>query len=295
MLKSTPGLVALMSLASLGAAAFAAEPAPSPEPAAASTIAIAPLPVDDGYRGARGLITAQGMSGMFLNPTSGTLAQGQLTVQYCAMLYQNDGPNNTSHGLMVSYGVCDAFEIGAYGNYLDLNSRGDQLWVFGPIARVRLVKESQFIPEFSVGGLYLDGGDNDDLIARSEIFAAASKRFVLDEEGTFRAVRGHLGVRQIWREELPNITPANANAIPGYSPDKTATVGYTGVELELPYSLSAVAEVQTMDNFADHVPWAAGVQWKPSGVLGLSLAATQTQGEDHVGFYVGIGGVIRLR
>ena len=58
------------------------------------------------YRGGRGLITLQGMAGMFLNPTSGTLNQGQFTAQYC-VFFDQYSTNTIGQGLMLDYGVTD--------------------------------------------------------------------------------------------------------------------------------------------------------------------------------------------
>src|SRR4051812_29844362 len=53
----------------------------------------------------RGLITQQGMSGMFINPTSGTLAQGQLTLQYCVLFEDYTTTNLMAHNVMLDSGI----------------------------------------------------------------------------------------------------------------------------------------------------------------------------------------------
>ena len=49
-------------------------------------------------KGYRGNVTAQGMTGMFINPTAGTLDQGQFTLQYCVLL--SDKPDFAAHGIL---------------------------------------------------------------------------------------------------------------------------------------------------------------------------------------------------
>lgn len=259
------------------------------EEAEAQPDAVDFVPMDDGYQGGRGLITLQGMSGMFLNPTSGTLGQGQLTVQYCVGLYNNAGPNDTVHGLMAAYGVFDWLEVGGVWQYYDVNSRSSTFELAAPFVRVRVLKDEDWLPETSFGFMYLDGDSGDDVLQRMEFFVAMSKRFVIDEQGFVRAVRPHLGARHIERNEYPRGIVPTINTIPGYDPNGNAFVGFGGLEFELPYDISFVAEVSTKDDFADHIPWAAGFQWKPNEVLGLSLGLAEGPGEDNVTIYIGIG------
>src|SRR5687768_12635254 len=46
-------------------------------------------PVEPAYEAGRGLLTLQGPSGMFINPTSATLPQGKFTLQYCNFYPEN--------------------------------------------------------------------------------------------------------------------------------------------------------------------------------------------------------------
>jgi hypothetical protein len=233
---------------------------------------------DDSYKGGRGLITAQGMTGMFLNPTSGTLPQGHLTIQYCVLLFQNDGPNNTGHGLLGSYGVTDWLEIGGFGTYADANAIGEQFWLGAPFVRIRLLKDEEWWPEVSIGGIHLWGDSDSNVLSRTEFVVMASKRYPVDEEGFIRALRPHIGMRQIWYTQ-------------GDPPEANATLAFGGIEVELPYSLSFVAEISNKDDFSPHLPWAVGMQWKPNDVLGLSLAITEpgSVGGGRVSPYIGIG------
>lgn len=251
---------------------------------------------EDLYVGGRGLITTQGMSGMFLNPTSGTLPQGALTVQWCTLLQDSvlaadgsDIPTNAwGNGVMVAYGITDWLEAGAFILNVVLDdspfkgfSDTETLTVYGPFARVRLLKDEadSWIPEVSVGGIYLDGDSTSDLFARAELFAAASKYFEIDEEGLVKGARVHGGVRVIWKPE--RIDPAS---------DANGVVPYIGAELGLPYNLWGVAEVALQDDIqGPRTPYAMGVQWRPNEVVGISVAGVQPGDAGRISLYIGVG------
>lgn len=251
------------------------------------------------YKGGRGTITLQGMSGMFLNPTSGTLDQGQLTIQYCLYINRYRHDDVVGHGLMTAYGVTDWLEVGWFGTLVELGQT-NRSWtdnpvaVTGPFARVRLLKEEgQWQPELSIGGMWLDGngpsgdGPGGDLVARSEFFVAASKHWDIDPDGYLKAVRGHLGVRYVSRQEAPDLPK-------GVRLGTDLTTAYGGIELYLPYSISFVAEVASPDLFsgdqAEAWPYAVGFQWKPNNVLALSIAHMNPEDLGlRDGFWFGIG------
>ena len=69
--------------------------------------------------------------------------------------------------------------------------------------------------------------------------------------------------------------------------------GDHGVELELPYNLYLIGELSSnnlLQKGGVHTPWSAGVQWKPNGVLGLSVAyMTPELLGLRQGFWFGIG------
>ena len=70
-------------------------------------------------------------------------------------------------------------------------------------------------------------------------------------------------------------------------------LAYGGIELELPYSLYLIGEISSNNLLKQgglHLPYAAGIQWKPSGVLGISLAFSNPEllGLEN-GFWFGIG------
>src|SRR5436190_9287142 len=105
--------------AGTGAAAAVVAAEPATQPGDDIHVARSAGPV---YRGGRGLITLDGMTGMFLNPTSGTLNQGQLTIQYC-VFFNDYSTDVIGHGLLVDYGITDWFNIGVFGTAADLPGR----------------------------------------------------------------------------------------------------------------------------------------------------------------------------
>jgi len=229
-----------------------------------------------GYRGNRGNVTAQGMSGMFLNPTSGTLDQGQFTLQYCVLF--SDKPDFTGHGILASYGLTDYLEVGVFALLADIRGAVDRLaTVVGPEARFRLLKDEDWMPEVSIGGIYLDGNSFSDRNARSEVVGMISKRVPLWEEGFLRSSTLHGGLRQIFRSENP----------PGT--DRSEAVGYFGGEVEFPFDVHFVGEISTVDQgIGNRVPWAVGGQWRPNNVFGISLAAVRNGNMSKVGIFIGI-------
>jgi len=229
---------------------------------------------EQGYKGGRGLITLQGQSGMFLNPTSGTLNRGQLTTQYC-VFFQEYGTQLVGHALLVDYGLTDFIDFGGFGTLVDapgLTPRG----VVGGHGRIRILKDESWWPELSIGGIWLDGGASSDFLSRMQGWAAMSKHIDIDPDGILRSVRGHFGYMYTANNELP-------------VPD--TQILYAGVELELPYSLYLVGEGSSNDLNTSPMrgmAYAAGLQWKPNSVLGISIAHMRPLGLKD-GFYFGIG------
>lgn len=240
----------------------------------------------DDYVGAQGLISLQGTRGTFLNPTSGTLGQGQFTLQYCVLLADQKAPNSdlTGHGILVSYGIFDWLEIGGFYNFAAIRARDDIIEVFGPTLRARVLRETEHLPEISIGGVYFDGDADSDGLSRQEAYAVASKQFIIDEDWWLQSFRLHGGVRQVWKHDAPAAVA------------DVGTVGHGGVELMMPYGFSLIAEGNTQDDvFGPRTPWAYGVQFKPvGGILGLSLGRVQNGGLNRPAIYIGIGGAIQL-
>src|SRR5215204_4899285 len=63
-----------------------------------------PVAPEAPYEAGRGLLTLEGPTGMFINPTSATLPQGAYTAQYCT-LFPNTDDEIVGHGWMASYGI----------------------------------------------------------------------------------------------------------------------------------------------------------------------------------------------
>jgi len=227
-------------------------------------------PTPAAYEAGRGLITLEGPSGMFINPTSATLGAGSATLQYC-MFLPNQNTDVIGNGILAAYGVTDAFEVGAIGKYIDLPG-GSDLAGAGPFARLRLTKNEGVIPQVSVGG-YAQFGD--DPLTNYGVFSAAYWRIPLSDDGIFRSLGVHTGVRENWYDLGPG----------------EAFHAYGGLELQLPLRLYAIGEVSTQDDDRDtaDVPYAFGLQWRLYGV-NVSLAGIQTGSlPDGPALYWGIG------
>ncbi len=299
--RSRPGVLLLVLLAAVsrahaieplaGAISFAPVATPASDAGAAqetsifrsfldSDVALAALAdgmpesgTDGGeYVGGRGLITTEGPSGMFLNPTSGTLDEGGFAAQYClAFLHFPGGRLNVAHGAMVSYGVTDWLEVGGVVLVLDLDDVNHNIGVGGPFFRVRLMKDESWWPELSVGAV---GRYGYRAIESQSIFVAASKGFPIDIDGFFRSFRLHGGFRQQWQDS--SFGEANGS------------IGYIGGEIELPCHLFIVAEVSNKDDIYTRTPYSIGMQLR-SPKLSCSLAGIQTGALEQISLYAGIG------
>lgn len=228
------------------------------------------------YVGGRGLITAEGPTGMFLNPTSGTAAKGQLTAQVCALIFEAGGDTRVGYGFLATYGFTDWFEAGVFGLLVDdiePTPTDDFRIGAGQVNfRLRLMRDEGAMPEISVGGMAQEGND---LLARNTIFIAASKGFSFGQDNFIRGVRFHLGFRQFWQDS--DVNEANGS------------IGYVGGELELPLDLYLVGEVSNKDDVFTRRPYSVGVQWRDPRGYGFSLALTQPGNADHAAVYAGIG------
>jgi hypothetical protein len=215
------------------------------------------------YEAGRGLLTLQGPTGMFINPTSATLPAHAFTAQYCFFLPENSG-DVWGHGAIISYGVTDWLELGGIGSLI---ATGDDPIGAGPMVRVRLLKNDGWIPQFSVGGYTVFG---DDPVERYSMYAAAYNRIPLDENGLVKSIGVHSGVRQTW-----------------FSDDDQFYV-YGGLELQLPWRLYLVGEVSTTNTGSDTVPYSYGLQWRAKGI-NISAAEIQNGSGGSPGFFFGIG------
>jgi hypothetical protein len=226
------------------------------------------------YEGGRGLLTLEGPTGMFINPTSATLPQDYGTLQYC-IIFPNNENDVIGHGLLGSYGVTDDLELGAHGNYIDLRDASDEFVSGGPFARYRITRdEPGGIPQIGVGAYSRIIGDDE--LEKVGVFAAAYKRFPIREDGFLRSVGIHLGAKNLWVDDE-------------FNPDDTTASGYGGIEFQFPLRLYAIGEVQTRDDdFQEDTPYAFGLQWRAAGIA-MSAAGIQDGTFDEPSFFYGIG------
>ena len=226
------------------------------------------------YEAGRGLITLEGPSGMFINPTSATLPQGAYTAQYC-LLFPNQDTDAVGHGLMMSYGIKDWLEVGLTGNLLDVNAGADREFAAGgPLVRVRLLKDESWWPQFSVGA-YAKWGSHP--LNQVTAFAAAYKRIPISESGPVRSLGFHAGARESWfdNDQIQS----------------DSFTGYFGAEIQLPYRVYLVGEISTPGftrggKRPKSNPYAWGAQWRLRGV-NLSVAAMDQDGTGRVGIWSG--------
>lgn len=226
------------------------------------------------YIGGRGLITEEGPTGMFLNPTSGTMAKGHVTAQYCAIVYQDTAQSSVAgHQSLLALGITDWLEIG--GNVLLVDTNFSQTTLNGgPFVRVRLFKDEQWWPEVSGGGFLREGNV---LFQRRTAFLAISKLLGLYNR-FLPAIRFHGGFRQVWEQR---------QFAGGKS--ESGQIVYGGAELQLPKHLWLVGEISNKDVISPRVPYAAGIQFRHPEGFGFTAAAVQNGFADHLGFYIGIG------
>ncbi len=234
-------------------------------PASAGKTPLAAPTVEKPYEAGRGLLTAQGPTGMFINPTSATLPAGAFTAQYCFFLPENDS-SPWAHGYMAAYGITDWAELGLIGLYVD--KPGEDPFATGPFARIRLLKDEGWMPQFSIGGYTRFG---DEAAEARGVFGAFYKRLPIDEEGFVKSIGFHTGVRQNWDQ----------------GPDPFHVYG--GIEIQLPYRFYLVGEVSSRyDDTEAEVPYSFGVQWRAGGI-NVSVAGIQNGNLDKPGFFFGIG------
>lgn len=249
------------------------------------------------YSGGRGLITNTGPTGMFLNPTSGTMPQGSLTAQVFATVIK-PLPNKDQfawYNALVSYGLKDWLEIGALAQLVDRSNNvltpsgavvkdNQSVMAGGAFFRLRVLKDEKFWPELSFGGITLQGNE---ILRRNTLFMAASKRFLLSEDGVLRAIRIHLGGRQFWQREGSALSFTTWSFLAQRGSEDH--VGYAGGELEFRRNIYLVGEVQTMETGGRYIPWSAGIQVRHPSGLGLSVAVLQPGFQSSLTGYIGIG------
>ena len=147
------------------------------------------------YEAGRGLITLEGPSGMFINPTSATLPKGKFTAQYCDFIPEED-TDVVGHGLMLAYGVTDWLEVGAVGNFVDQNEPIErQFAAGGPMIRIRLLRDKSWWPQVSVGAYAKLGNEK---LNQGSVYIAAYKRIPIMEDGFLKSLGFHAGYRHSW-------------------------------------------------------------------------------------------------
>lgn len=225
-------------------------------------------------RESRGLVTLEGPSGMFLNPTSATLPQGTFAFGFCSVLTNQD-TDILGHHMFFSYGVRDWLELGVVADLFNFDiisgevPQGDY-GTGGPMARIRLVRDRALWPEISVGAYSKWGTDSFD---SSNVYLAVSKTVPVDEKGFLKTVTFHGGFRESWLE----------------APDRNTDRFYGGMEVQLPCNLYLVGEVTQFARKKDEfTPWAAGIQWR-GRAFGLSAAIAQSGDDQPPSIYLGIG------
>jgi hypothetical protein len=225
----------------------------------------------DGYTGGLGLITAEGPSGMFLNPTSGVHPKGAIVPNFCVSVANPEGTDDhaVAEGFNVVYGVLDNWEVGFQGLLVQPNTE-DDLDAFGAQTRYRIVKDHDWIPEWSVGAYFLQG---DDPLTKQDVFTALSKAFILHDGCYFNLVRFHLGGRFEWHEVLDD-----------------RPVGYVGAEVRVMPMVYLVSEVSTKDDdVEENTPYSFGIQVRSHKGFGFSLAGVQDGNTDGLGIFIGVG------
>ncbi len=226
-------------------------------------------------RESRGMVTLEGPSGMFLNPTSATLPQGQFSLGYCFVL-TNQETDILGHHMFLSYGVRDWLELGFVADMVNFRTTGGELpkgsyGAAGPMARIRLVRDRSWWPEVSLGAYSKWGTDNFD---SDNVYLAVSKTLPVDEKGFVRTVTFQGGFRESWLQ----------------APDRNTNRFYGGVEIQLPGNFYVIGEVTQFASKKDEfMPWAAGIQWRGRR-FGVTAAIVQSGDDDPPSIYLGIGG-----
>jgi hypothetical protein len=242
----------------------------------APSVEIVPqAPTVEIVRESRGLVTSEGPSGMFMNPTTATLPQGAFAFAYCSVLTNHD-TNILGNHMFLSYGVRDWLELGVVATMINVTIPGQELpegdyATAGPMVRVRLRRDVNAWPEVSVGAYAKMGTD---ALDSKNVFIGASKTLPIDEKGFLKTVTFQGGFRETWLE----------------APDRNTNRFYGGVEVQLPCNLYLVGEVtQFARRKDDFTPWAAGIQWRGKRV-GLTAAIVQSGDDNPPSIYLGIGG-----
>lgn len=227
---------------------------------------------DFNAHGGLGLITLEGPTGMFLNPTSGIVSKGAFAVESCMSFRENAGDHAQANAVLGVYGLTEWLEVGATGlivHGLDPAVVGSEEIGSGQVnTRARLVKDRDGMPEVSVGAIAAWG---DDPLTHQSLYLAASKGFAFGDGHVFTGIRLHGGVRNTWQELGDDVTTA-----------------YAGIEIGLTRDLYLISEINTKDDSNINTPYSVGVQYRGNG-FGFSAAYLQPGDTTDPSAYVGIG------
>lgn len=257
--------------AATAALAFIAAAAALSEAIAGEVAYQPPITAEDIYNGGRGLITLTGPTGLFINPTSGTIGEGGATAQYCFFLPAGSTFDPSGHGWIGSYGITDEFEIG----FISLYVNGPDVFSGGPQLRYRFLKDEgpdSWIPELSLVG-YGRWGDS---VGVWGLGPAAFKRFPIgDGSGFLKSFGVHGGLRYERNDDTSSTDLFN---------------GYGGAELELPANFYLVGEVSSEESGRGEtkVPYGLGIQWR-NGLFNVTTAGVQDGTLEGMKFYFGVG------
>ncbi|HZE13663.1 MAG TPA: hypothetical protein VE086_07895, partial [Chthoniobacterales bacterium] len=191
------GIVSVISIAnSLGASQTISDSKDSP------SVEIVPQsPTVEIVRESRGLVTSEGPSGMFINPTTATLPQGALAFAYCSVLTDSN-TDVLGNNMFVSYGVRDWLEVGVVATMTNVTVPNQELpegdyASAGPMVRIRLRRDVNAWPEVSLGAYTKFGTDHFD---SKNIFLGVSKTLPIDEKGFLKTITFQGGFRESWIE-----------------------------------------------------------------------------------------------
>ncbi|MEW6708616.1 MAG: hypothetical protein AB1403_02245 [Candidatus Riflebacteria bacterium] len=247
-------------------------------------ISILLLPIQGfaaGNPASRGVITIDGVPGMFINPTSGTLQKGEISLHACISDQDWVGDDSYWKGIFLGYGVSDRFELGFSHSGFDNRTDDKAVDASGPAFRYRFLDEDVSGWEGSIGAYHRPGTK---YVARTGGNIAFSKK--IGEAGLNKEIRLHLGARTFKQDGwwIGKWLGAKKNSLANDS----ASLVYGGIEVQLQKNLYAIGEVSSTGGYYIKTPWAVGLQYK-SGGFGCSLGAVQPGYAGHPGYFFGIG------
>ncbi len=235
-----------------------------------------------GNPGSRGVITINGLPGMFINPTSGTLPKGEISVQACISDIDWVGDDSYWKGLLVGYGFSDRFELAFSHTGFDNRTDDKAVDASGPAMRYRFLDEDISGWEGSVGVFWRPGTKYVAKRGGNLAFSRKIGKVAIDRE-----IRLHLGGKTFkqdgsWTGKwLGNLNSSLAK--------DTATLVYGGIEVQLKGNFSLISEISSKGGFYTKTPWAFGAQYKKAGGFGCSLGLVQPGYSKNPGLFFGIG------